>query len=40
MVLEVKANPEFARSSVHHGVDVAGRVADLLLQRNAERAVA
>jgi [lysine-biosynthesis-protein LysW]--L-2-aminoadipate ligase len=40
MVLEVNANPEFARSSVQHGVDVAGRVADLLCQRTAERAVA
>ncbi|MFJ4775218.1 RimK family alpha-L-glutamate ligase [Streptomyces sp. NPDC088762] len=27
MVLEVNANPEFARSSAKHGVDVAGRLA-------------
>ncbi len=27
-VLEVNANPEFARSSARHGVDVAGRLAD------------
>jgi [lysine-biosynthesis-protein LysW]---L-2-aminoadipate ligase len=32
-VLEVNANPEFARSSVDHGVDVADRVATYLGER-------
>lgn len=33
MVLEVNANPEFARSSAKHGVDVAGHLAAYLAER-------
>jgi len=32
-VLEVNANPEFARSSREHGVDIAGLLADLIVER-------
>ncbi|MFF7209879.1 RimK family alpha-L-glutamate ligase [Streptomyces sp. NPDC008238] len=32
MVLEVNANPEFARSSAKHGVDVAGHLADYVAE--------
>ncbi|WP_019854054.1 RimK family alpha-L-glutamate ligase [Actinopolyspora mortivallis] len=37
LVLEVNANPEFARSSEIHGVDVAGRLADRLTEELTER---
>jgi [lysine-biosynthesis-protein LysW]--L-2-aminoadipate ligase len=35
MVLEVNANPEFARSSAVHGVDVAGELAAFIAERVA-----
>jgi [lysine-biosynthesis-protein LysW]---L-2-aminoadipate ligase len=35
-VLEVNANPEFARSAPVHGVDVAGLLADHVLARTAD----
>ncbi|WP_204017296.1 RimK family alpha-L-glutamate ligase [Sphaerimonospora thailandensis] len=36
-VLEVNANPEFARSSAVHGVDVARHLAEYLAERARER---
>ena len=36
-VLEVNANPEFAKSSAVHGVDIAGHLADYLADRVRER---
>lgn len=40
LVLEVNANPEFARSSAQHGVDVAALLAEYVAERLADRAPA
>ncbi|MEU3858409.1 RimK family alpha-L-glutamate ligase [Streptomyces sp. NPDC028722] len=39
LVLEVNANPEFARSSAQHGVDVAGLLAAYVVEQLAAAAV-
>lgn len=40
LVLEVNANPEFAKSSAQHGVDVAGLLAEHVTQQLAQTPVA